>query len=541
MKPTFQQRGNYTTVESYVKAHVGELNPDLSGAYPKLKDAEQLFLRAVNRKDRIAIYGDYDCDGVTSLSIFKRLCDALKVPVLLIAPGRFADGYGINESRVETLIASGVQTILTVDNGIAAFPALQRAKEAGLTVIVLDHHAQVGDSLPDADVICDPHVTGGDDKHDFDDLCGAGLSYLFAKDIIETAAPSKKDVIDECLVLAMLGTVADVVTLRYDNRYIVQQGLKLMHRGICPAGLAGIFDILAVDAKSVTEEDIAWKIAPLINAAGRMANKGASVMVEILSADKAEDVQKRIEQAVHANELRKELCDNMFWRAKLYVKSLGTVPSFIVYVDNSKETAGIAGIVASKIAETYRVPALVLTKKGDIYKGSGRTYDTIDLLETLVQAKTEVPSLQFGGHAGACGASVPCADIDLLRKVLSDITPKSPDHELNTFWYDLNVPAKKLPDVLVDEWALGPFGAGCPLPVLHTKLHAVKDIEMGNGRHVKFLTKEGIDVVFWDGATNDECTAFRNSSRKVLDVVGSLSENEWQGNRRLQFTVSAMQ
>lgn len=540
----FQKRGDYQTIEEFVNGNVDEVNPELVGEYPNLSDAEELLLRAIRNKEKITVYGDYDCDGVTSLSIFARLREVTGCDMDLIAPGRFSDGYGITESRVEEIAENGTKTLLLVDNGIAAIEPVRLAKEKGLTVIVLDHHEPVKDELPKADVLVDPHVTGGDTAHGFDDLCGAGLSYLFVKDLIKKIQPERTDLVRGITVLAMVGTIADVVRLQYDNRAIVLSGLSLARQGILPEGLRGICSALSISPESMTEEDIAWRIAPLINAAGRVSNKGASVMATILSAKDESEVKDLIEKSMKANDLRKVLTDEMTERAALYVKSLPEVPSVIVYKDTSTRAAGIAGIVAGKLVEKYHVPAIVLTpNKADptMLKGSGRSYQDIDLLAALQKAKVDCPNINFGGHAAACGVQVSLSDLSSFQNALCKAVPKKEEAKKSSIvWYDLDVSGEDIKNTLLLEKSYAPFGAGCPLPVIRTKLHVVKTFLMGNNRHVKFITKEGADLILWNGAADPSYKAFAEQNKHVIDCVGTLTENVYQGRVTPQIVLTKM-
>lgn len=540
----FQKRGDYQTIEEFVNENVGEVNPELVGEYPNLSDAEDLLLRAIRNKEKITIYGDYDCDGVTSLSIFARLREVTGCNMNFIAPGRFSDGYGITESRVEEIAENGTKTLLLVDNGVAAIEPVRLAKEKGLTVIVLDHHEPVKDELPNTDVLVDPHVTGGDIKHGFDDLCGAGLSYLFVKDLIKKIQPERIDLVREITVLAMVGTIADVVRLQYDNRAIVLSGLALARQGILPEGLRGICSALSISPESMTEEDIAWRIAPLINAAGRVSNKGASVMATILSAKDESEVKDLIEKSMKANDLRKVLTDEMAERAALYVKSLPEVPSVIVYKDTSTRAAGIAGIVAGKLVEKYHVPAIVLTpNKADptVLKGSGRSYQDIDLLAALQKAKVDCPNINFGGHAAACGVQVSLSDLSSFQNALCKAVPKKEEaKKSSTVWYDLDVFGKDIKNTLLLEKSYAPFGAGCPLPVIRTKLHVIKTFLIGNNRHVKFITKEGADLILWNGAADPMYKTFVKQNKHIIDCVGTLTENVYQGRVTPQIVLTKM-
>ena len=529
MKKFVKRKNVPKTIEGYVKKNVSVLDVNCSGRYPNMDQAVQMFLDAAKQDLRIAIYGDYDCDGVTSLSIFTLLARALKLNNLqTIAPGRFTDGYGINQDRVEGLIENNVDLIVTVDNGIAALDPIRRAKEAGVKVLILDHH-EAKEELPAADLIVDPHCTGACLDAPFDDLCGAGLSFFFAKKCLDNTLflrdEFKQELILKMLGIAAIGTIADLVKLQYDNRWIVRHGLEAIHEGHMTVGLRKLIQMAGLDFEKITPMDVGFTIGPTINAAGRMANKGADVMVQILTAETENDtIDKKIARAIQLNQERKDLVAEMTVRATLYMKATDDDNSrFIIYYDETDDRVhkGVAGIVASKLAEKYNAPAIVLSGSGNDVKGSGRTFGDVDILGCLKEVDQSL-LVGYGGHPEACGVKVDHDKVDALREALQKVTPEV--HVPDYLEYDYDVKdAEHASNFVADMETFGPFGSGNPEPVFHVTGKVVWTKQMGAAKqHIKFTLDNGTDVIWFDGAKK---SLRQTKYPKAVEAIGTLSRN----------------
>jgi len=403
--------------------------------YPGLDKAAKLFISHVKKNSVIRVYGDYDVDGVTSLYILSSLFKAINYKNFkLVSPHRFTDGYGINVNRVREFYADGCNLLITIDNGIAALDAIKLAKDLSMDVLILDHHEPFINEanevvLPEADVIVDPHVTGGyllgDENHSFDDLCGAGLGYKFASEVLSHLKSLKEDkkeeILQKMLSAAAVGTVADVVTLIDDNRKIVKEGLKLIASGKASTGLRALVKVMNVN--KLDSEALAFSIAPCINASGRLYDDGAETMVEILTFDgKINDewIETAASKAKETNDERKALTLEAVNRAEDIMAS-HLNDNVIVLLDD-KLTSGIAGLVSSKLTEEFYRPSIVLTKTGLFLKGSGRSVDGTDL-KALLDATQEYLA-GYGGHPMAAGVSLKEENLDAFRKAICLIAPK---------------------------------------------------------------------------------------------------------------------
>ena len=315
----WKKRTESTDVAQLVQLRTGMTLEDLDDDkriyfYPNIKEAAQLTKTHMQAGHKIVFYGDYDADGIGALFELTTLCLTLQYKnATLIAPHRFTDGYGINAARVKSFYDEGCKLLVTIDNGVAAIDAIKLARDLGMDVIILDHHDPFVDDngdvvLPDATVLVDPHVTGGTDlgDHEFDDLCGAGIGWYFVKEVLSlTTLPeaTKERVLNECLIVAGISTIADLVELKDDNRRIAKKALELIKDGTyVTSGLKLLMEQLSI--VNVSSTDIAFGIAPCLNASGRIYDDGAQTMVTLLSSRvEDEDTIALSKRAKEANDV----------------------------------------------------------------------------------------------------------------------------------------------------------------------------------------------------------------------------------------------
>ncbi len=542
------------TIPEIVKERTGMseaelMNDEREYVYPNLDKAAELLLSHVAKASKIKVYGDYDADGVTSLFILMELFKALGYEnVEIIAPRRFTDGYGINPARVKEFYEDGTDLLITIDNGIAAIDAIKLAKSLGMDVLILDHHEAFVDEngqtvLPEADVIVDPHVTGGyvkgDESHRFEDLCGAGIGYRFAGEVLSRIGniteDAKSDILDRMLCAAGIGTVADVVSLVDENRRIVKEATKKIVGGYGTEGLACLLNTLGVER--ITSENIAFTLAPCINAAGRLYDDGAQTMVTILSfREESDELSDLCKKAKETNEERKSMTADAVSRAEeLLLESPDQ--SVIVLLDEDL-SVGIAGLVAAKLTETYHRPAIALASAPfGVCKGSGRSIEEIDLKALLDKCQDKL--LGYGGHPMAAGLSLKEENLEAFRKKACELTPLyAPPEDV---YYDIECEpdGKLLMDLYNEIGKYEPYGESNP--ALKIMVPGIKlGDAMGNTHrvighnkdHVKLITK-GFDIVWFGGAAE---YAFLGKP-KCVDVIGSLSLNVFNGNATLQLQV----
>lgn len=489
----------------------------------------EILLESIDKE--FLIVGDYDADGITATAILLEMLQYLGANASYHLPHRFTEGYGTPVSVIER---SSADVLITVDNGITAFDAIKTAKEKGMIVLVLDHHVP-GDALPDADVIVDPHVDP--DKSDFTDYCGAGLALKLAELLVgEDDVPEAKAFLARATVYAMIGTIADVMPLIGDNRRIVKDGLCIARKenNLLSLGLrtiikeAGIYDI--------SEEDVAFKLAPLLNAPGRMYDDGANYSLLALTSEDYTTSKANAEKLAEINSQRKSAVDIVYQQADAIIRSTmcGGKAPICLYLPHINE--GIIGIVTGKIAEAYRIPAFVFTDSAEpgILKASGRSYGRVNLKE-LVDSAADL-LVRYGGHSGAAGLSVTVENFDAFTsRMQSKLEGYNPE-ECDELFYDLEIRPDQVVSAYEELKKYAPFGQGNPAPIF-----LVRDIPLSPrmGSHYKTMGQSNSHLkLFGNGFS---IVAFGEAERyhaeaepMRVNVVGTISENAFQYAREKQ-------
>ena len=484
----------------------------------------------------VTIVGDYDADGVTSTSI---LYLAFKwagfTDVRYRIPKRFSEGYGISRSIIDE-IRDGL--LITCDNGIAQLDAIKLAKEKGLKIIILDHHLPAvidgKDVLPDADAVIDPNALAG--TADFSGYCGAGLSYKFARMLLD----GNKTQCRKLLNFAAIGTVADVMELRQENYVFVREGLKsLVRSDYCTAGLYALISAFSLTSH-ISSYDIGYKLGPAINAASRMKDDGAMIAVRLLTyeGDYSSAVQMA-EELVCLNESRKAEKSAGLKAAHEAIERdclFGDIP-MVVYVQGVGE--GIIGILAGNLCEEFKVPVIVLTDASEgILKGSGRSYGNYDMKAQLDLCSSLL--ITHGGHVGAAGLSLRKENVELFRsQLMSNASDYEASSESDTY-YDLEIKATEIPSFIEQISRFEPFGEGNPSIVF--KINGFSVVPRYGSFKKLMGADESIVKLF-----SSSCTAigFDMAERmrgidepKILDMVGVLSDNYFNGSveHQIEFT-----
>lgn len=479
---------------------------------------------AIEAGEKIVVYGDYDADGVTSTSVLKETLEMLGAEVDFYIPNRFTDGYGPNVRVFEELIEEGAGLILTCDNGVSGHEAIQKANELGIDVIVTDHH-ELPETLPEAYGIIHPRHPAG--AYPFGDLAGVGVAFKLA-----TALLGEFPV--ELLDLVAIGTIADLVSLTGENRALVKQGLAVL-KSSERIGLSALIKAAGVTQETVTEETVGFALAPRLNAVGRLGE--AKPAVELLTTFDEEEADSLATFINKKNEERQAYVAEITEEAFQMIADLTEEPSvYILARQNWHE--GVLGIVASKVVEKTGKPALVLNidETESYVKGSGRSISSYHLYESINEVRGLTTS--FGGHHMAVGITLPMENIELLQE------------QLNLFWerqnntsvagielsIDEKITLSEITIATIDEIdRLAPFGTGNPKPSFLIEHVSGQDIRKigSNNAHLKMkaVDKEtSLDVIgFQFGPVADEM----NKDAEV-SLVGKLSVNEWNGNKKPQ-------
>ncbi len=501
-----------------------------------IKEATDLFRREVMKGSYVKIVGDYDADGECSLSIFGLLVNAIGVHADLIVPRRFSDGYGLNERFVDEM-KSGL--LITVDNGIAAIDAIKKARNKGIAVIILDHHQPTTNkfgevTLPDANVIVDPHVTGGD----FKDYCGAGLAYRFAEAILGND-PKYKTIKKKMAGFAAIGTIADAVNLLDDNRKIVKEGLKYLSEGITTTGMKLLIESFNLSDR-IVPSDIGYKIAPAINAYGRLDDKGSRKVLKTIVYDGPfnEFIKNNVQRLMDMNERRKFETEKGILRCNDIISQNKMMNDKFIIIYDESCPEGIAGIEAGRIAEKYDRPVIVFTKSRveNILKGSGRSPEWANM-KTILDKNSDL-IYKYGGHPTACGISIETKNLEALRDALQLYMP---DKEVSddAFLYDLEINEEDIQKALAELDKFAPYGNGNPEPIFMVnsfKLYPRNDgfIQlMGNSKqHIRMFGKKTNAVAF-DLAS--KYMAYDEPKR--ISLIGTISMNCFKEYKSIQLEV----
>ena len=552
------RKGAYNTVKELVQAKTGMSANDLaydarSYYYPGIKEAAELFMDHIRHGSKILVWCDYDTDGVDCKFIMSyTLARPMKIRnIEILCPGRYSDGYGIKPSIVEQF--AGTDLLVLCDNGIAAIEAVDLAREMGMDVIILDHHdprvieGQV--VMPNANVIVDPHLTGGyimdgtgNQIGEFRDLCGAGITWYFTHEVrsmCDWMSDKQRWYLDQIAYIgATFGTVGDVVDLKDDNRRIVKQGLSNLNKGMGTSGIRQLMYKLYLN--NVSSMDIGFLISPIINASGRLEDTGANRIAALLCTDANDEDAKKalyaeVDRAIEVNKKRKAMTKESVERVVENYEANGGNDPFIVCYDEYT-VSGIVGLVASELVNRYHRPALVFAPSGKddgVIKGSGRSIEGIGIKGLLDQVQQYLTT--YGGHPMACGASLLIDNLDAFGDAVNAITPVLDTSD--AIMYDLECTYTEAATKLAEQEQFEPYGAGNPQPVY--RINGVELCEPGymggDSQHVKFQTKDA-DILWFDGRKAYEDLG----SPKMVDMLVTMSYHEFKDQVTVQMQVIDM-
>lgn len=505
---------------------------------PDLEAGVDLLLRAIREEKHICIYGDYDADGITSVSILMEFLGTMTSRLQYYIPSRFDEGYGLNAEAIKKIREAGTQVLVTVDCGSVSYEEVELAKELGMEVLVTDHHS-ITDIQADC-LLINPKRPGCD--YPFRELAGCGVAFKLIQGIQKKSGIPKK-VLNRALDLVALGTIADVVPLLDENRTLVKHGMHIIESGIRP-GLAALIEGISLDRSSLRSDQIAFGVAPHLNAAGRMGD--AKVAARLMLEKKEDAVKAQVAQLIDFNRQRKKTQEEAY---KLCVQiideKLAGRNFLVVYAENVHE--GIAGIVAGKLKDKYGRPTILVTPSGDGLKGTGRSITGVDLYQIL--KRHDKLFLRFGGHEGACGFSMETENLekleDLLEKDMDAMLKEDPQLFEKQICADLPLPAEEVTLQLAQQLEmLAPFGSKNPRPLfLMEDIRPVRMRHMGaDGKHLRFFAaadgeKTTVECVLFNRARDFQNTL---DGEKTVSLIGSVDFQEWKGNKRVQFNVESV-
>ena len=518
------------------------LNPQLAQLHDpfRLKDlphAVERLERAIAAGERIAVHGDYDVDGVTSTVILRRVLELLGADVIHFIPERLRDGYGLQPAAIERLAAERAAVVVSVDCGIRSRAAAARARELGIDLIVTDHHEPEGE-LPPALAVINPKRRDCDypDKH----LAGVGVALKLVQALC--LRRDRSGWLPAFVKLAAVGTVADVVPLRGENRVIAKLGLERLSRKRHAVGLRTLLESAGLLGETLTGFHVAFRLAPRINAAGRMSTPDLATRLLLLTDDgQAEEAQDLAGQLEAMNLRRREEEAEILAAARRRVDSdpaVGAHAMLVVWGEGWHR--GVIGIVASKLVDLFHRPALVLAVDGDEAYGSGRSIPGFDLLGALEHCRGLFT--RFGGHRQAAGVTLEAGRLPELRRRLTAFADDrlGPEQLLPRLRIDCRLPLTAVtPDLVAGLRAMEPFGAGNPRPVFSSgAVELVEAPRVLKSRHLAMRVRQQGRVfraVAWRMADRAD---FVSLHRNALDLAFHLSENFFRGERTVELSVA---
>ncbi len=494
-----------------------------------MKDMTQAVLRlrsALERREKIAVFGDYDVDGITAtclLTDFLRNLEGLVVPYI---PGRLEEGYGLNEIAIRQLYQAGVKLIVTVDCGITAIEEARLCKKLGIDLIITDHH-ECKEFLPNAVAVVDPHRPDGGYPHK--GLSGVGVAFKLASAL----CGSQEQILNEYADMVCLGTVADVMPLQGENRVFVSRGLEALRHTHRP-GLAALMEQCNCDPLSLTASSVGYILAPRINAAGRMGQ--IEMAVELFLTH---DRQRAKELAAGLCELNRQ---RQAVEAEIYAQAVEMLPQdqtpeAVVLAEESWHQ-GVVGIVASRIAEEYCCPAFLICLDGDHGKASSRSYGGFNLFSSLSSLQKLLES--YGGHELAAGFTIHRERIPDFRREICRLARQyySTDVPRTQLDCDCMVPPELLTVGNVDALSvLEPCGNGCPRPLLvMEQLTLERTSQVGGGKHMRLQLRSGHYTfgAICFSSTPESCSI---GVGDVVDVAFYPQINEYRGIRSVQMNL----
>lgn len=452
-----------------------EIHSFLAGTLQELPDVHlmqdldllvELLDQKINEKAKIRIIGDYDIDGVMSSYILYRALTRCGAQVDVAIPNRITDGYGLNRNLITEALECGVDTILTCDNGIAAIEEIDYAKEAGMTVLVTDHHEIPfkdvdGERIymrSEADAIVNPHQKTC--TFPYKDLCGAGVAWAVIVALYEKNNIEQREV-EDLLEFVAFATVGDIMSLTGLNRILVKEGLKRIHH-TTNIGMRALVSQCGLLPEQIDTYHFGFVLGPCINAAGRLDT--ARRALRLFISESPEEAAAIADELVVLNEERKEMTRQGVEEAKQLVEEGGYEkdPVLILYLPDVHES--IAGIIAGRIREYYYRPTFILTKAEDGVKGSGRSTEEYSMYEQMCKCSNLLT--KFGGHPMAAGLSLPEENVEIFRKQMNENCPFRAEEIVQTIHIDVPMPVDYVTNALVEEFSiLAPFGKDNPKPV----------------------------------------------------------------------------
>ena len=502
----------------------------LAGDPMLLPDMHQAIARiylALLSGERIAVFGDFDTDGITATALLVQGLAMLNCPTIPYIPHRLTEGHGLQTAALEKLCRKGVSLVISVDCGITALTPVRRAKRLGLDIIITDHHIPP-ETIPPAYAVVDPKLPGS--NYPYHELAGVGVAFKLLQALFRSLG--KENQLGELLDLVALGTVADMVPLLGENRHLVRQGLLAMQNSN-RLGLREIANQARLDMNTLDTKSIAWVIAPRLNAAGRLEHAMGSY--QLLMSGTPQEARSLATWLEQKNAERQRLTTSALAKAREQVMAQGDSPLLIAA--DRHYPAGIAGLVAGRLTDEFYRPTVVVRIGEQFSSSSCRSIPEFDITSALNRCRHLLT--RFGGHAAAAGFSLPTSNLPRLKEALLQIaTDQLAGVDLRP---KINIDTEvRLAEITRDTFQaiqqMAPFGQGNPEPILLSRQVEVRDCRtMGNnGNHLRW--KLSHEDASWDAVGFGLGNRQKEMSSR-LDIVYNLELDRWSGEDRLRLNI----
>ena len=519
---------------AHLREFLGEGEP-LSDPF-LLKDMDKAaarITRAVDNMEKIAVYGDYDADGVTSTAMLYSYLETRGADVIFYIPQREGEGYGMNMGAVEYLKEQGVSLIVTVDNGISSVQEVARANELGIDVVVTDHH-RPQEILPDAVAVVDAYRP--DDTSPYKHFSGVGIAFKLLM-ALEDGAGDVEDLLEAYSDLAAIGTIGDIVPLTGENRTLIRAGLERLSQSDRP-GVQALLENAGVAGKALTSTNVAFTLVPRINATGRMGAPERAV--RLLISGYEEEAEVLSEEICADNEERRRVEAEIAEAAFADIEAKGYMKDRVVVVDGENWHHGVIGIVASRVTERCGKPCMIISRGETEAKGSGRSIEGFSLFEAICACGDLL--IKFGGHPMAAGITLKPENIEAFRKRINQYAAEHfPQMPTQTVTLDCKLnPAALSVSMAQSLTQLEPFGNGNPQPVFGLFNMELSNVTpVGGGGHLRLtLEKNGAVITAMRFNTKPEELPYHIGDK--IDLAVQLEAREFRGQPSLTVIVRDM-
>lgn len=495
---------------------------------PDMKKAVDRILKAMQNKEKIIIYGDYDVDGITSITVLKSFLEDRGVHVDSYIPNRLEEGYGLNKPAIEKIAENKYQLMITVDCGISGIEEIEYANSLGIETIVTDHH-EVGDSLPNAIAIVD--AKRKDNEYPCRDLAGVGVVFKLIQAIGIKLGLEEKEYL-KYLDIVCIGTISDIVPLVDENRAIAKLGLLLV-RQTKNLGLQSL--LMSSGYKNIDSTTISFGVAPRINACGRMGHADEALNL-FLSKDIYE-VNELTKKLNEYNKIRQETEKNIYEDAVNQIEQNKLNEKNAIIVSGKNWHHGVIGIVSSKITDLYFKPSILLCNEGEFSKGSGRSIPGFDLHQALMQCQDTID--RFGGHAMAIGITIKTDKFQEFAEEFENVAKEAKiDEIIPIINIDAKIELNEINKEMVESLKLlEPYGEGNKMPIFAFRNLKIDSIRaLSEGKHIKLTLKDNNNIINAIGFNLGKIAEDYRIGDKI-DVVGTLEINSFNGVDSLQINI----